>query len=302
MSKKILVADDSPTVRKLAESLLKKTGYTVLCAQEGASALGMAKTNKPDLIFWDDSLPIINGFGACEELKVKKVLKDTPVIILLTKDQMEKEKAELKRIGADGFMVKPFDPRQIVEKAQEFLNKKDTDFKEETQKELKESIGEDEKPGIDEIRQSSALPKKDKSIEILETSDIVESLEAPSGSGKTEQHGFNWFMSELRKELQETKPVDSAAEQESKEKLDFTEMTTLSQEDLEKKVDADKRDKVYQIDEDRKVPYDKLVQDLIEQVSTKLAQEVAKKIDPKIFKKLIQEEVEKLREEEIKAS
>ena len=88
---KILVADDSPTIRKVAESLLKKQGYEVFCAEDGASALGMAKTNKPDLIFWDDSLPILNGHGVCEELKGNKELKDTPLIILLTKDEVKKE-------------------------------------------------------------------------------------------------------------------------------------------------------------------------------------------------------------------
>jgi two-component system response regulator VicR len=69
MSKKILVADDSPTVRKVTESLLKKQGYEVLCAEDGASALSLAKTNKPDLIFLDDSLSILDSLSVCEDRK-----------------------------------------------------------------------------------------------------------------------------------------------------------------------------------------------------------------------------------------
>ncbi|MCK4385402.1 MAG: response regulator [candidate division Zixibacteria bacterium] len=319
MSKKILVADDSPTIRKVAESLLKKQGYEVFCAEDGASALGLAKTNKPDLIFWDDSLPILDGHGVCEELKGNKELKDTPLIILLTKDEVKKEE-KLAQIGADAFMVKPFNPKDILEKVQEFLNRENPNFKDEMRKGLKDE-----------------LAFADESLEILETSDFVESLEAPpSGSDETEQHGFDWFVSEMKKEAEETQKIDLGTEQETKEETISPEATSFDQKDLKKK-DEDKKDaKAYEIDKnqkgyedfinelkrelkksdgttgpqvekssDQKIPpinYDEMVQKLIETISTKIAQELVKKIDPEILKQMVQDEVEKLKKEGIKAN
>ena len=218
MGKKILVADDSPTIRKLAESLLKKQGYEVLCAKDGADALGLAKTNKPDLIFWDDSLPILDGHGVCGELKGNDELKDTPLIILLNKDQAEKEQ-ELVQMGADAFMVKPFNPKDILGKVQEFLNRENTNFKDKMQKGPRdELVCAEEKSGIDKTEKSSTLSKEeektDESLDILETSEFVESLETPSsGSDVKKPHGFDWFMSEMKKEMEETKQVDLGVEQ-----------------------------------------------------------------------------------------
>jgi twitching motility two-component system response regulator PilG len=320
MAKKILVADDSPTIRKLAESLLKKQGYEVLCAEDGADALGLAKTNKPDLIFWDDSLPILDGHGVCGELKGNDELKDTPLIILLTKDQAGKEQ-ELVQIGADAFMVKPFNPKDILEKVQKFLNRENANFKDKMRKGPKdELVHVDEKSSIDKTEKSFTLSKEeektDESLDILETSEFVESLETFSGSDAKEPHGFDWFMSEMRKEMEEAKQVDLGGEQNSKEEIISTEITSFDREDLDKK-DKDEKDvKVDEIDKDQKgyedvgessdhkIPslnYNKMIQQLIETISTKIAQEVTKKIDPEILKQMVREEVDKLRKEEIKA-
>jgi DNA-binding response OmpR family regulator len=314
MSKKILVADDSLTIRKLAESLLKKQGYEVLCAEDGADALGMAKTNKPDLIFWDDSLPILDGHSVCEELKGNEELKDTPLIILLTKDQVQKEE-ELVRMGADSFMVKPFNPKDILEKVKEFLNGENANFKDKIRKGPKdELVCADEKSSIDKTKESSTLSKKeekkDESLDILETSEFVESLQAsPSGSYAKEPHDFDWFMSEMKKEVKETEQVDLGAKQKSKEEIISTEITSFDREKLKKK-DKDEKDvKVDEIDKDQKgyedvakssdqktpsLNYDKIIQQLIETISTKIVQEVAKKIDPEDLKEMIRSEIKKL--------
>ncbi|MCK4427514.1 MAG: response regulator [candidate division Zixibacteria bacterium] len=321
MSKKILVADDSLTIRKLAESLLKKQGYEVLCAEDGADALGMAKTNKPDLIFWDDSLPILDGHSVCEELKGNDELKDIPVIIFLTKEQAEKEQ-ELVRVGADAFLVKPFNPKDILEKVQEFLNRENTNFKDKMQKGPRdELVCAEEKSGIDKTEKGSTLSKEeektDESLDILETSEFVESLETPSsGSDVKKPHGFDWFMSEMKKEMEETKQVDLGVEQKLEAEIISTEITSFDREELKKK-DKDGKDvNVYEIDKDQKgyedvekssdqkIPslnYDKMIQQLIETISTKIAQEVAKKIDPEILRKTLRDEVEKLRKEGMKA-
>jgi DNA-binding response OmpR family regulator len=321
MGKKILVADDSPTIRKLAESLLKKQGYEVLCAEDGADALGLAKTKKPDLIFWNDSLPILDGHSVCKELKGNEELKDTPLLILLTKDQAEKEQ-ELVRMGADGFMVKPFHPKDILERVQEFLNRETTDFKDKMQKEPRdELVCAEEKSGIDKTGKSSTSSKEeektDESLDILETSEFIESLETSSGSDVKEPHGFDWFMSEMKKEMEEAEQADLGVEQKSEAEIISTEITSFDREELKKKDEDEKDVKVNEIDKDPKgyedvdkslgqkglsLNYDKMIKDLIEEVSTKIAQEVAKKIDPEILKQMVRDEVEKLRKEGIKSN
>ena len=328
MSKKILVADDSPTVRKAAESLLRKHGYEVLCAEEGASALGMAKTDKPDLILWDASLPVLDGRGACEELKGNDELKDTPVIITLTGEQADKEE-ELRQLGADAFATKPFNPKEILEKVQEFLHLESADLPDETPTEPKEQpVSAEEPSGTDKpqesLAQSEEKKKTDESLDIIETSDFLESFkDAISGSAGADDHGFDWFVSELRKELDETEQAALNAKQEAKGEVSSAKMTSLPQEDLRKEEEGKKKKEVYQIDKDRKgyddllgelkgeldetkveessdrkippIDYDKMVCDLIEKVSARIAQEVAKKIDPETLKKTLQDEVEKLR-------
>ncbi len=344
MGKKILVADDSPTVRKVTESLLKKQGYEVLCAEDGASALSLAKINKPDLIFLDDSLPILDGLSVCEELKGNDQLKDIPVIMLLDKPWTEEES---RRAGVDAFLVKPFNPKDILESVEKFLKKEDTrlpaqnsslrdkrDVRHERKKSKSELVPGDEKSSKEKTEVSSALSKKeektDESLDIIETSDFLESLESPpSDSDAKEPHGFEWFMWELKKETEEAEKVDFGAQQESKEKINSAETTSFAHEDLRKKDEDVKKAKVYQIDEDQegyedfvneikgkleesevkksfdqKIPpinYDEMIQALIEKISTKIAQEVAKKIDPEILERTLRDEVKKLRKEGIKA-
>jgi DNA-binding response OmpR family regulator len=342
MSKKILVADGSPTVRKVTESLLKKKGYEVLCAEDGTSALSLAKTNPPDLIFLDDSLPTLDGFSVCEELKRNDKLKDIPVIMLLYKPWTEKESKE---VGADAFLVKPLNPKDILENVEKFLEKENTPLKAqnssfrdkseirpEGKKSKNELVPGDGKSSTKKTEVRPALSKKeeknDDSLDIIETSDFLESLQSPpSDSGAKEPHGFEWFMWELKKEVEEAGEVNSGAKQESKEKLN----SIARREDLRKKDKDEKKAKVYQIDEDQegfenfaneikdkleefdesiepevkksfdhKIPalnYDGIIQALIENLSTKIAQEVAKKIDPEILERTLRKEIEKLRKE-----
>jgi DNA-binding response OmpR family regulator len=347
MGKKILVADGSPAVRKAAESLLKKQGYEVLCAEDGVSALGLIKNNTPDLIFLDVSLPIVDGHRICKELKGDSKLKDIPVIMLSDKTQMDKEK-ELRQIGADAFMVKPCHPKDILERVEKFLKKKNTSLKtqnsgskdkieihHERKKSKNELVHGDEKRGIDKLKMSSASPEKEKKtdnfLDILETSAALESLEAPSSDSDAEgPHGFDWFMSELKKEAEEAGKVDLGAKPESKEKLNSAEITSFAHEDSRKKDKDEKKAPIYQIDEDQKgyedflnelqnrleepkveesldhkipsINYDQMIKALIESISSKIAQEVVKKIDPEILRQIVRDELEKLRKDEVKTS
>jgi CheY-like chemotaxis protein len=352
MGKKILVADGSLAVRKLAESLLKRQGYEVLCAEDGASVLDLVKISQPDLIFLDVSLPVLDGHRICKELKGDSKLKDIPVIVLLDAPQMEKEK-ELRRIGANAFLVKPLNPRDILDNVEKFLKKEDTRPKTpnspskdkmqihpEKEKSKTQLAPGNEKSGIDKPEVISALAEKNKDefLDILETSDILETLEAPpSDSGSEGPHGFDWFVSELKKEAKEVKQVDLGAQPESKERLISAETSSPAHEKLKEKDKSQKKIKEYRVDEDQngyknfldelkakseefaesletpgekspdqEIPhlnYDKMIKDLIESVSTKIAQEVAKKIDPEILKQILRDEVKKLLSKEgIKAN
>jgi CheY-like chemotaxis protein len=346
MGKKILVADGSPAARKAAESLLKRQGYEVLYAEDGTSALDIIKNKQLHLIFLDVSLPIVDGRHICEELKGDSKLKDIPVIMLSDKTQMDKEKA-LRQVGADAFMRKPFNPKDILKNVEKFLKKENTSLKTqnsgskdktETHPERKKSRNElvpgDEKSGIDKLKMNSASPekekKKDSFLDILETSAVLESLEAPSSDSDAEgPHGFDWFMSEMKKESEEAGKVDLGTKKESKEKPISAEITSFTHEDSRKKDKDEKKAPIYQIDEDQKgyedflnelqnrleepkveksldhkipsLDHDKMIQALIESISSKVAQEVVKKIDPEILRQMVRDELEKFRKDKVKA-
>jgi DNA-binding response OmpR family regulator len=335
MGKKILVVDDSPTVRKMIESALKKEEYQVLCAEDQASALGIAETSQPDLIFLDHSPPILDGLRLCAELKQNDKLKNIPVIMLLDKPQMEKEK-ELRQAGADAFMVKPFNPKDILGKVREFLDSENIDLKHQMQKGLKDELSQtDKKPSVDKTEVSFSSSEKeektDGSLDIIETSDFLESLE--TGSPDTnEPHGFDWFVSELKRETEEAKEVDLGSKRRSKERLKSAEAFPFVQKKLKEKDKIEKKTKGYQNDEDQNgfknfldelktksekfvesigmdgekpldqkispLNYDKIIKDLIENISTKIAQEVAKKLGPEILKQILRDEVKKLSKKE----
>jgi twitching motility two-component system response regulator PilG len=210
MNHKILVADNSPTVRNIAESLLRKHGYEVLLADDGVKALKVAKANQPDLIFLDDSLAILNGGQIYKELKQNKNLKDVPVVMLLSGDEIERKK-ELRLIGADVFITKPFNPREILDHVERLLGREKT-FPSEDERKLTEDLPTQEDDTLDEKETQKTAPsvQKEKSEDILDivaTSDLVESFE-PSASDEERAHGFDWFMSELKRETQKDKKAD----------------------------------------------------------------------------------------------
>ncbi|MFH1336728.1 MAG: response regulator, partial [Candidatus Zixiibacteriota bacterium] len=107
MPGKILIADGSPTIRNVAESLLNKHGYEVFLADDGLKALGVLKLEKPDVLFLDYSLPVLNGEQVLSEFKQSQDLKPAYVIMLLDKEN-EKRRRELESQGVDAFIVKPF--------------------------------------------------------------------------------------------------------------------------------------------------------------------------------------------------
>lgn len=323
MNHKILVADDSPTVRSVTESLLRKHGYEVLLADDGAKALGIAKANKPELIFLDNSISVMKGEQVCRELKQNGSLKDIPVVMLLSKDEIEKRQ-ELRQIGADAFITKPFDPKEILDHVNRLLEKEKTSPPEDERKTIEDvHPGEDKKSDKKQTHKTAPTEGEKKSediLDIIETRDLMKDFESSaSASDGGLAHGFDWFMSELKKETKE----DEKANLPPKKK------TILSEQKIsDKKPDFKKESKIYEIDEHQKgfedflkelkqeveqadeekstlmkpptmgeisrSQFDQLFSDLKEKVSVRIAQEVAKKITPEFLEKIIKEEMAKL--------
>ncbi|MEN8154885.1 MAG: response regulator [Acidobacteriota bacterium] len=112
MKKRILIIDDSPTLRKVLKFFLIKNNYSVTEASDGEIGLKYINNNIFDLIILDLNMPVLNGFEVLEKLKGKNLSK-IPVIIL-TGDKREKEKVETICPGNSKFMTKPFKPVEII--------------------------------------------------------------------------------------------------------------------------------------------------------------------------------------------
>ncbi len=120
MAKKILVVDDEPDILQVAVFRLKKAGYEVMQAVNGREAIELIKTLRPDLVLLDLRLPEVSGFDVCKTIKADDTLKSTPIIIFTASVNSLDEK--IKEIGADGYLSKPFDPDQLLEKIRSILS------------------------------------------------------------------------------------------------------------------------------------------------------------------------------------
>lgn len=113
MSKTILTVDDSVSIRQMVGFTLKQAGYTVLEAEDGVKGLEVAKTNKADLIITDLNMPNMNGMDLIRNLRQESTYKFTPILMLTTESD-DSKKMEGKQAGATGWIVKPFNPEQLL--------------------------------------------------------------------------------------------------------------------------------------------------------------------------------------------
>ncbi len=123
MSKKILIVDDEPHIRLLLTQTLEELedeGVEILTATNGAEGLEIIQTEKPDLVFLDVMMPQMNGFDVCKAVKTNLEITKVFIIMLTAKGQ-EFDRNKGIEVGADLYMTKPFDPDEILEKAQEIL-------------------------------------------------------------------------------------------------------------------------------------------------------------------------------------
>lgn len=123
MSKKVLIVDDEPHIRLLLAQTLEEVeddGVEILTATDGAEGLEIIKQERPNLVFLDVMMPKMNGFDVCQKVKKELKIPDI-VIIMLTAKGQEFDKNKGMDVGADLYMTKPFDPDEILKKAQEVL-------------------------------------------------------------------------------------------------------------------------------------------------------------------------------------
>ncbi len=117
---RMLVVDDSPTIRAVLAKMLIQDGYTVLKAADGEAALEIARSEKPDLIFLDIVLPGMNGFAVLRALRRDEATRHIP-IVMISGNLQATEQFYVQRFGADDFMKKPFGRAEVFSRIQQLV-------------------------------------------------------------------------------------------------------------------------------------------------------------------------------------
>ncbi len=118
---KVMVIDDSKTIRRTAETLLKKEGCEVVTATDGFEALAKIADEKPDIIFVDIMMPRLDGYQTCALIKNNQVFKETPVVMLSSKDGLF-DRARGRIVGSDQYLTKPFTKDELLGAILEHVN------------------------------------------------------------------------------------------------------------------------------------------------------------------------------------
>ncbi|MEQ3696454.1 MAG: twitching motility response regulator PilG [Pseudomonadales bacterium] len=118
---KVMVIDDSKTIRRTAETLLAKAGCEVITAVDGFDALAKIADSRPDIIFVDIMMPRLDGYQTCALIKNNSEFKGTPVIMLSSKDGLF-DKAKGRIVGSDEYLTKPFGKSELMNAIQSHIN------------------------------------------------------------------------------------------------------------------------------------------------------------------------------------
>ncbi len=114
MAKKVLIVDDSDSIREVISFTLENEGYQVMAGINGKDALKFLDGSEIDLIITDLYMPEMDGIAFIKEVRIKENYKHVPILFLTTESQNEK-KMEAKQAGATGWIVKPFVPAKLLE-------------------------------------------------------------------------------------------------------------------------------------------------------------------------------------------
>ena len=110
---KVMVIDDSNTIRRSAEIFLAQAGCQVILAEDGFDALSKITDHQPDLIFCDIMMPRLDGYQTCALIKHNRTFKDTPVIMLSSKDGLF-DRARGRIVGSEHYLTKPFTKDELL--------------------------------------------------------------------------------------------------------------------------------------------------------------------------------------------
>ena len=116
---KVLVIDDSNTIRRSAEIFLKQGGHEVLLAEDGFDALSKVNDHKPHLIFCDILMPRLDGYQTCAIIKRNVAFSNVPIVMLSSKDGVF-DKARGRMVGSQDYLTKPFTKDQLLHAVQQF--------------------------------------------------------------------------------------------------------------------------------------------------------------------------------------
>ncbi len=120
MTARVLIVEDEESILLSLEFLLRKEGYDVGSARDGAAALRALEQQPPDLVLLDVMLPLVDGFEVCESIRANPALRHTR-IMLVTARGREAEIARGMALGADAYLTKPFSTRELMEKVRALL-------------------------------------------------------------------------------------------------------------------------------------------------------------------------------------
>ncbi|HEX9182064.1 MAG TPA: response regulator [Burkholderiales bacterium] len=117
---KVLVIDDSNTIRRSAEIFLRQAGFDVILAEDGFDALAKISDHQPKVIFVDIMMPRLDGYQTCTLIKQHPRLKSTPVIMLSSKDGVF-DRARGRLAGSDRYLTKPFTKEALIDAVNEYV-------------------------------------------------------------------------------------------------------------------------------------------------------------------------------------
>jgi twitching motility two-component system response regulator PilG len=118
---RVMVIDDSKTIRRTAETLLKREGCEVVTATDGFEALAKIADQQPQIIFVDIMMPRLDGYQTCALIKNNQVFKSTPVIMLSSKDSLF-DKARGRIVGSEQYLTKPFTREELLGAIRTYVN------------------------------------------------------------------------------------------------------------------------------------------------------------------------------------
>jgi two-component system cell cycle response regulator DivK len=122
MTKRILVVEDQEDNMRILRDLLSSAGYEMIEAQDGEAAVRIAVSDRPDLILMDIQLPLLDGYEATRRIRADPAMRAIPIIVV-TSYALSGDEAKARAAGCDGYVSKPYSPRQLLAKIHEYLPK-----------------------------------------------------------------------------------------------------------------------------------------------------------------------------------